>query len=88
MKPAKTVQNTQIAAPSEPLAAQLRPKSLAEVVGQDHVLAEGGAIYEMVQARHLPSMILWGPPGCGKTTIARGGMLASTFPGRSSVLGQ
>lgn len=71
MKPAKTAQNAEIGMPDQPLAAQLRPQALDEVVGQDHTLAPGGAIYEMVQARHLPSMILWGPPGCGKTTIAR-----------------
>lgn len=71
MKSVKAAQNTDIGLPAQPLAAALRPKSLDEVVGQDHVLAPGGAIYEMVSAGHLPSMILWGPPGCGKTTIAQ-----------------
>jgi putative ATPase len=54
-----------------PLADRLRPKSLAEVIGQDHLLGPDGPIGRMVAARRLASMILWGPPGCGKTTIAR-----------------
>jgi putative ATPase len=54
-----------------PLADRLRPKTLAEVVGQDHLLAPNAPIGRMVAAHRLVSMILWGPPGCGKTTIAR-----------------
>src|SRR5271167_5160406 len=54
-----------------PLADRLRPHSLAEVVGQDHLLGPEGPIGRMVASRQLSSMILWGPPGCGKTTIAR-----------------
>ena len=54
-----------------PLADRLRPKSLAEVVGQDHLLGPDGRIGRMLASRQLSSMILWGPPGCGKTTIAR-----------------
>ncbi len=54
-----------------PLADKLRPQHLAEVVGQDHLLGPQGAIARMVAAHRLASMILWGPPGCGKTTIAR-----------------
>ncbi|MCG9916842.1 MAG: replication-associated recombination protein A [Phenylobacterium sp.] len=57
-------------APS-PLADRLRPQTLAEVVGQDHLLGEDGPIGRMAQAHRLASMILWGPPGTGKTTIAR-----------------
>jgi putative ATPase len=60
-------------APSEsaPLADRLRPKSLAEVVGQEHLTGPDGAIGRMVAAGRLASMILWGPPGTGKTSIAR-----------------
>ena len=54
-----------------PLADKLRPRTLGEVVGQGHLLASGGAIGRMVAQHRLASMILWGPPGCGKTTIAR-----------------
>src|ERR1700759_394792 len=57
-------------APS-PLADRLRPQTLSEVVGQDHLLGEGGPIRRMVDSGRLGSMILWGPPGTGKTTIAR-----------------
>src|SRR5260370_39692151 len=54
-----------------PLADRLRPRSLTEVVGQDHLLAAEGPIGRMVANRKLSSMILWGPPGCGETTLAR-----------------
>ena len=54
-----------------PLADRLRPKSLEEVVGQEHLTGPDGAIGRMVVAGRLASMILWGPPGTGKTTIAR-----------------
>ena len=54
-----------------PLADRLRPRSLDEVVGQDHLTGPDGAIGRMVAAGRLASMILWGPPGTGKTTIAR-----------------
>src|ERR1700730_1611489 len=54
-----------------PLADRLRPRRAAEIVGQDHLLGRQGPIGRMVASRQLASMILWGPPGCGKTTIAR-----------------
>jgi putative ATPase len=54
-----------------PLADRLRPRRLEEVVGQDHLTGAAGAIGRMVAAGRLSSMILWGPPGTGKTTIAR-----------------
>lgn len=54
-----------------PLADRLRPQRLAEVVGQDHLLGAEGPIGRMIAGRAVMSMILWGPPGSGKTTIAR-----------------
>jgi putative ATPase len=57
-------------APS-PLADRLRPQRLDDVVGQDHLLGPEGPIRRMAEAKRLASMILWGPPGTGKTTIAR-----------------
>lgn len=57
--------------PDAPLADRLRPRSLDEVVGQDHLLGPEGPIRRMVESGRLGSMILWGPPGTGKTTIAR-----------------
>jgi putative ATPase len=54
-----------------PLADRLRPQRLPDIVGQDHLLGPDGPIGRMVAAGRLSSMILWGPPGCGKTTIAR-----------------
>ena len=55
----------------KPLADRLRPQRLEDVVGQDNLLSPDGPIGRMVASGRLTSMILWGPPGCGKTTIAR-----------------
>ncbi|MDB5715430.1 MAG: replication-associated recombination protein [Sphingomonadales bacterium] len=61
----------ELPAEAAPLADRLRPTNLGEVVGQDHLTGPEGAIGRMVAAGKLASMILWGPPGTGKTTIAR-----------------
>jgi putative ATPase len=54
-----------------PLADRLRPQRLGEVVGQDHIVGEQGVLTRMLASGRIPSIILWGPPGTGKTTIAR-----------------
>ncbi|MDP6690400.1 MAG: replication-associated recombination protein A [Alphaproteobacteria bacterium] len=57
--------------PARPLAERLRPGSIDQVIGQDHLLAGDGAINRMLEGGRLASLVLWGPPGSGKTTIAR-----------------
>ena len=54
-----------------PLAERLRPKSFDEFFGQNHILNKNSFFYNMVNSKKISSMILWGPPGSGKTTIAR-----------------
>lgn len=56
---------------NQPLADILRPKSLDDVVGQSHLVGKDGIIRKLLTGNFLPSMIFWGPPGCGKTTLAR-----------------
>ncbi|MCF7806770.1 MAG: replication-associated recombination protein A [Simkaniaceae bacterium] len=60
-----------------PLAEQFRPHSLSDIFGQDHLIGEKGLISEMIEKKHCYSLLLWGPPGSGKTTIAR--VYAKTF---------
>ena len=55
---------------AKPLAARMRPRDLGEFVGQEHVIGEGRVLRKAIDAGQLPSMILWGPPGTGKTTLA------------------
>jgi len=54
-----------------PLPDKLRPRALSDVVGQDHILGPDGALTRMLATRTLGSLIFWGPPGTGKTTVAR-----------------
>jgi len=55
---------------SQPLAARMRPRDLTEFVGQQHIIGEGRVLRRAIDSGQLPSMILWGPPGTGKTTLA------------------
>jgi putative ATPase len=64
--------------PRAPLADRMRPRNLDEVVGQDDLIRTGGPLRSLLESGELPSLILWGPPGCGKTTLAR--LVASAIP--------
>jgi putative ATPase len=72
----------------QPLAARLRPTRLEEFVGQSHLLAPGKPLYQAVLGGRLHSLILWGPPGTGKTTLARliGQYAGARFVSLSAVL--
>ena len=60
-----------VADASRPLADRMRPRNLKEFMGQKHVVEEGTLIRHAIEQDRIFSMILWGPPGCGKTTLAR-----------------
>ena len=62
-----------------PLAERLRPQTLSDLVGQEHLSGENSVLQKSIQKGKVPSMILWGPPGVGKTTLAT--IIASTFNG-------
>lgn len=56
---------------TEPLAYRMRPKTLDEFVGQEHIVGKDKLLYRTIKADRLSSIILWGPPGCGKTSLAK-----------------
>lgn len=56
---------------SKPLADKLRPKALSDIYGQDHLVGSNAPLSKMIEKGNISSLILWGPPGCGKTTLAR-----------------
>ena len=54
----------------EPLAERMRPRTLDDYIGQQHLVGEGAILRQMIESEHISSFILWGPPGVGKTTLA------------------
>lgn len=56
---------------NQPLAERLRPKTLDDYIGQKHLVGQGAVLRKMIDAGRVPSFILWGPPGVGKTTLAQ-----------------
>ena len=73
---------------NSPLADRMRPKVFSDIVGQEHLIGNDGLIRRMVAQNRLISMILWGPPGCGKTTIAKllSGLTGFVYEPLSAVL--
>ena len=70
MKQMSLIEGIDPAATAQPLASRMRPNDLSEFVGQEHLVGEGKILRQMIERDQIPSMILWGPPGVGKTTLA------------------
>ena len=70
MKQMSLIEGIDPAVTSQPLASRMRPRDLSEFVGQEHLVGEGKLLRQMIERDQIPSMILWGPPGVGKTTLA------------------
>lgn len=70
MKQMSLIEGIDPAATSQPLASRMRPNDLSEFVGQEHLVGKGKILRQMIERDQIPSMILWGPPGVGKTTLA------------------
>ncbi|RKJ47593.1 AAA family ATPase, partial [Butyricicoccus sp. 1XD8-22] len=65
---------------NEPLAFRMRPRNIREVVGQQHIIGENSALFKMIENGHVPSMLLYGEPGIGKTSIAHAIAGSSKLP--------
>lgn len=70
MKQMSLIEGMDPTAAGRPLASRMRPRDLSEFVGQEHLVGEGKILRQMIERDQIPSMILWGPPGVGKTTLA------------------
>ena len=70
MKQMSLIEGMDPTAAGQPLASRMRPRDLSEFVGQEHLVGEGKILRQMIERDQIPSMILWGPPGVGKTTLA------------------
>lgn len=70
MKQMSLIEGMDPTAVGQPLASRMRPRNLSEFVGQEHLVGEGKLLRQMIERDQIPSMILWGPPGVGKTTLA------------------
>jgi len=67
---------------NQPLAERLRPRELSEFCGQEHLVGRNAVLRKVIESGNIPSFILWGPPGVGKTTLA--GIIANTLKVKTS----